>query len=78
LLVPAMGGSLPDYVFTKLLRVPAFVVPYANADEANHAPNENLEIERFVMGIKTGAAMLAELGAMARFQTNGERTTERG
>lgn len=64
LLVPAMGGSLPDYVFTKTLGIPAFVVPYANADEANHAPNENLEIERFYMGIKTGAAMLAYLGAM--------------
>ena len=62
LAIPAMGGSLPDYVFTKLLGVPAFVTPYANADEANHAPNENLEIERFFMGIKTGAAMLAHLG----------------
>jgi acetylornithine deacetylase/succinyl-diaminopimelate desuccinylase-like protein len=66
LLVPALGGSLPDYVWTKLLGVPAFVVPYANADEANHAPNENLEVERFIMGIKTGAAILAQLGA---FQT---------
>jgi acetylornithine deacetylase/succinyl-diaminopimelate desuccinylase-like protein len=64
LLVPAMGGSLPDYVFTKTLGIPAFVVPYANADEANHAPNENLEIERFYLGIKTGAAMLAHLGGM--------------
>ena len=62
LLVPAMGGSLPDYVFTKLLGIPAFGVPYANADEANHAPNENLEVERFFMGIKTGAAMLEHLG----------------
>jgi acetylornithine deacetylase/succinyl-diaminopimelate desuccinylase-like protein len=64
LLIPAMGGSLPDYVWTKVLGVPAFVVPYANADEANHAPNENLEVERFFMGIKTGAAMLAYLGMM--------------
>ena len=61
LLVPAMGGSLPDYVFTKLLGIPAFVVPYANADEANHAPNENLELSRFKKGIKTGAAMLCYL-----------------
>lgn len=66
LLMPAMGGSLPDYVFTKVLGIPAFVVPYANADEANHAPNENLELDRFIMGIKTGAAMLAYLGVMDR------------
>jgi acetylornithine deacetylase/succinyl-diaminopimelate desuccinylase-like protein len=63
LVVPAMGGSLPDYVFTKVLGVPAFVVPYANADEANHAPNENLEVERFYKGIRTGAALMAHLGA---------------
>jgi acetylornithine deacetylase/succinyl-diaminopimelate desuccinylase-like protein len=59
---PAMGGSLPDYVWTKILGVPAFVVPYANADEANHAPNENMEIELFHRGIRIGAALLAELG----------------
>ncbi len=64
LLIPALGGSLPDYVFTKILGVPAFTVPYANADEANHAPNENLEVRRFIMGIKTGAAMLTCLGRM--------------
>jgi acetylornithine deacetylase/succinyl-diaminopimelate desuccinylase-like protein len=64
LLVPTLGGSLPNYVFTKFLGIPVFLVPYANADEANHAPNENLEVDRFIMGIKTGAAMLAHLGAM--------------
>lgn len=64
LLVPALGGSLPDYVFTKILGVPAFNVPYANADEANHAPNENLEVERFFTGIRSGAAMLTALGQM--------------
>ncbi|WP_309084905.1 M20/M25/M40 family metallo-hydrolase [Chelativorans sp.] len=62
LLYPTVGGSLPDYVFTKILGTPAFVVPYANADEANHAPNENLKIERFIGGIRTGAALLFELG----------------
>jgi acetylornithine deacetylase/succinyl-diaminopimelate desuccinylase-like protein len=62
LLVPSSGGSLPNYVFTKTLGIPAFGVPYANPDEANHAPNENMEVERFFAGIKTGAAMLSYLG----------------
>jgi acetylornithine deacetylase/succinyl-diaminopimelate desuccinylase-like protein len=66
LLYPTVGGSLPDYVFTKILDRPAFVVPYANADEANHAPNENLEVDLFIAGIKTGAALLAELGALKK------------
>ena len=64
LLYPTIGGSLPDYVFTKILGMPAFVVPYANADEANHAPNENLEIVRFIDGVRTGAAILSQIGAL--------------
>lgn len=65
LLYPTVGGSLPDYVWTKTLKKPAFVVPYANADEANHAPNENLEVVRFIDGIRTGAALLHELGQIS-------------
>lgn len=64
LLYPSAGGSLPDYVFTKILGTHAFVVPYANADEANHAPNENLEISCFLAGIRTGAALLSRLGRL--------------
>ncbi|MBX3082590.1 MAG: M20/M25/M40 family metallo-hydrolase [Anaerolineae bacterium] len=63
LLIPSAGGSVPDYVFTKILGIPAFGVPYANHDEANHAPNENMTLDRFISGIKTGAAMLTYLGA---------------
>ena len=66
LLVPSAGGSLPDYVFTKILGVPAFGTPYANPDERNHAPNENMEVERFIKGIKTGAALLTYLGDMVK------------
>lgn len=63
LLYPTVGGSLPDYVWTKILGRPAFVIPYANADEANHAPNENLEVDLFLAGIRTGAAVLDRIGA---------------
>jgi acetylornithine deacetylase/succinyl-diaminopimelate desuccinylase-like protein len=59
---PTTGGSLPDYVFTKILKIPAFVIPYGNADEANHAPNENLSLECFINGIRTGAAILTHIG----------------
>jgi acetylornithine deacetylase/succinyl-diaminopimelate desuccinylase-like protein len=64
ILEPTAGGSLPNYVFTKVLQMPAFGVPYANADESNHAPNENMELDRFINGIKTGAAMVTFIGAM--------------
>jgi acetylornithine deacetylase/succinyl-diaminopimelate desuccinylase-like protein len=60
--IPSAGGSLPNYVFTKILNKPSFVTPYGNADEANHAPNENLSLDCFIKGVRTGAAVLAYLG----------------
>jgi len=39
-------------MFTKILGVPSVIVPYANHDERNHAPNENLELERFYQGAR--------------------------
>jgi len=62
LLYPSGFGSLPGYVFTDILGVPAFVVNYANADAANHAPNENMTLECFHNGVRCGAAILHELG----------------
>ena len=58
-------GSLPGYVFTDLLGIPAFVVNYANADAANHAPDENMTLDCFHNGIRAGAALLYEVGQMA-------------
>jgi len=66
--IPLLGGSLPDAVWTKTLGLPSFLVPYANPDHNNHAPNENLEIARFYAGIRTAASLLAELSAAAELQ----------
>jgi acetylornithine deacetylase/succinyl-diaminopimelate desuccinylase-like protein len=60
--MPSLGGSLPDYVWTRILGVPSILVPYANPDENNHAPNENIEVEAFFTGIKTTASVLDALG----------------
>lgn len=61
--VPLLGGSLPDAVWTQTLGVPSFLVPYANPDEDNHAPNENIKVDRFHAGIRTAATLLAELAS---------------
>ena len=61
--VPNLGGSIPDYLFTQELRLPSVWVPYAPHDEANHAPNESITIEGFINGIRSTAAALYELGA---------------
>jgi len=59
--VPLLGGSLPGAVFTQTLGLPSFLVPHANADERNHAPNENISLDRFFAGIRTAAALFAYL-----------------
>jgi hypothetical protein len=64
LIVLALGGSVSDYVFAKILGKPAFVTPHATHDEANHAPYRNLESARSINGIRTGAALLTELALM--------------
>jgi acetylornithine deacetylase/succinyl-diaminopimelate desuccinylase-like protein len=61
LIFPCTGGSLPDYAFTRDLGLPLVKVPYANPDEANHAPNENLALDRFYAGIKIGASVMEAL-----------------
>jgi len=64
LLVPVLGGSLPLHVFTGVLGLPTFGIPLGNPDQANHAPNENLDLERFATGIRTAAAVLTKLGSL--------------
>lgn len=43
-LSPGMGGSLPLYLFTEGQGKPILIVPVANHDDLQHAPNENLRI----------------------------------
>ncbi|MCL6454941.1 MAG: M20/M25/M40 family metallo-hydrolase [Alicyclobacillus sp.] len=60
--MPSLGGSLPDYVWTGILGVPSVIVPYANSDEANHSPNENIGVENFFAGIRCICHVIAKLG----------------
>ncbi len=61
-LQPSLGGSLPDYVWTQILGVPSVIVPYANSDEANHSPNENLNVDNFFKGIICTCSVIRSLG----------------
>jgi acetylornithine deacetylase/succinyl-diaminopimelate desuccinylase-like protein len=51
ILMPALGGSLPLYLFTDMLKKPAIIVPVANHDNNQHAANENLRIANLWYGI---------------------------
>jgi acetylornithine deacetylase/succinyl-diaminopimelate desuccinylase-like protein len=60
------GGSLPNAVWPNVLGVDHIGVPYANADENNHSPNENLSLERFQDGIHVSAQVFEALGRAHR------------
>lgn len=59
---PLMGGSLPIAPIGEVLGAPFVIAPIVNADNNQHAPNENLRIEEFRHGIALYAALLAEAG----------------
>jgi acetylornithine deacetylase/succinyl-diaminopimelate desuccinylase-like protein len=62
-LTPTLGGSLPLSVFSEILGSPPIVVvPIANHDNNQHAPNENLRIGNLWQGIEIYAALMARLG----------------
>lgn len=62
-IMPLLGASMPDYIFTKVLGIPSIGMPYANPDEHNHSPNENLRLEDYYGGIVTSSYILRELAA---------------
>ena len=58
IVVPALGGSLPLYLFSEVLETPAIVVPVANHDNNQHAPDENVRIANLWYAIDLYAALL--------------------
>jgi len=62
LVVPSLGGTTPDYVFTRLLGLPSIVVPLAPYDENNHAPNESTKVSLYLAGIRSGMRLIEALG----------------
>ena len=57
-LLPSMGGSLPLFIFEKVLKATTLTVPIANHDNNQHAENENIRIRNLWNGIETMAAIM--------------------
>jgi hypothetical protein len=60
--LPALGGSIPQYAFVEALGVPCIWSAYANWDEHNHAPDENMVIDLYIQAIKMSANVFHALG----------------
>ncbi|MCG3220412.1 MAG: M20/M25/M40 family metallo-hydrolase, partial [Candidatus Heimdallarchaeota archaeon] len=59
--IPLAGGSLPLQPLYEVTEKPIYIIPYAQPDENNHAPNENMMIDWFENGIKTCISLLDKL-----------------
>lgn len=57
-LLPTLGGSVPLSAFTDILELPTLVLPYANANNRQHGPNEHLRLDHLFQGIRTTAHLL--------------------
>ncbi len=62
-LMPTLGGSVPIWAFTDILKVPTLLVPYANANNRQHSPNEHLRLDHLFQGVRTTAQLLTDLGS---------------
>lgn len=66
LVFPGIGGAGPNYIFTDILGQPCFVVPHATHDQANHAPDESMDVAGFFNGIRTGVRVFPKLAHTLR------------
>lgn len=60
--LPTTGGSIPMYLFERILGTPVIIVPIVNHDNNQHAENENVRLQNLWDGIEIYAGILAELG----------------
>jgi acetylornithine deacetylase/succinyl-diaminopimelate desuccinylase-like protein len=58
--VRTAGGSIPISPFVITLGIPAVAVPTVNADNNQHAENENIRVGNYVEAVKTFLAILTE------------------
>jgi acetylornithine deacetylase/succinyl-diaminopimelate desuccinylase-like protein len=57
--MPLLGGSVPMYLFTDLLKTPVVGLPIVNHDNNQHGANENLRLQNLWDGIEAFAGILA-------------------
>jgi acetylornithine deacetylase/succinyl-diaminopimelate desuccinylase-like protein len=65
-MLPNLGGSLPNDVFTDILGMPTVWVPHSYAGSSSHAPDEHLLAPVARDGLRLMTGLFWDLGAKAR------------
>ena len=68
--LPTLGGTLPLWVFTETLGIPALWIPAANSDNQQHDVSETL---RAAALLYAGCAVRADRGGRGLFDDRGPR-----
>ena len=55
-----MGGTVPTGAAVEALKVPFVIVPLVNADNNQHAANENLRMGNYVSGVRTVYGLMTQ------------------
>jgi len=64
--LPALGGSIPMALFSRILGLPVVLFPIANHDSNQHGPDENIRLQNVWDGVEMYVAILAGLGSLWR------------
>jgi acetylornithine deacetylase/succinyl-diaminopimelate desuccinylase-like protein len=64
--LPSLGGSLPNDLFTDILGLPTIWVPHSYPGCAQHAPNEHLPASLFPEAAGLMAGLYWDLGAASK------------
>lgn len=62
LLRPRLGGTTPDWIFTRILGIPSVLVPFGPPDMSHHAPDERMTLEALERGIRCSLEICGRLG----------------
>ncbi|HWU01774.1 MAG TPA: M20/M25/M40 family metallo-hydrolase [Novosphingobium sp.] len=57
--IPIMGGSVPTEALVKSLHAPVILLPLANADDNQHAADENMRLGNYVSGVHSLTVLLS-------------------
>lgn len=58
--IPMMGGSVPSDPLVEGLKAPVLLIPLVNADNNQHAANENMRIGNYIDGVRSLYALFSE------------------
>jgi acetylornithine deacetylase/succinyl-diaminopimelate desuccinylase-like protein len=58
--IPMMGGSVPTEPLVEGLKVPVLLIPLVNADNNQHAANENMRLGNYFDGVRSLYALFSQ------------------